>query len=195
MPEVIPAFVRAEALETFAEERPERLDGSAAGRADDGFQLREAELDGIEIGAIRRQIHERRANALNRAADAGHFVDAEIVGDDEVAGLERRDQYLLDVGEEARAVDRAVAHPWRREPRDTERGDKRTRLPPATRRVVMHAGAADRATVAPEEVRGDARFVEKHQVRGVPPGGRGVPLDAREGDVRSIVFGRAHRFF
>ena len=29
MPEVIPAFVRAEALETFAEERPERLDGSA----------------------------------------------------------------------------------------------------------------------------------------------------------------------
>jgi hypothetical protein len=36
------------------------------------------------------------------------LVAAEIVDDDDIAGLERRHQYLLDIGEEAFPVDRAV---------------------------------------------------------------------------------------
>ena len=46
----------------------------------------------------------------------------------------------------------------------------------------------------PQVAGGNARFVEKHEVRGLPPGCLGVPLGARERNVRPIVFGRAHRF-
>jgi hypothetical protein len=38
------------------------------------------------------------------------LVTAEIVDDDNVAGLERRHQNLLDIGEEAFAVDRSIDH-------------------------------------------------------------------------------------
>ena len=195
MPEVVLAFVGAKAWQAGSEQRPEGLDGPATGRADDGFQLREAELDGVEIGAVRRQIYEGRADAFNREANAGDFVDVEIVSDDHIPGVERGDQHLLDVGEEAGTIDRAIEDAGGGEAGDTERGEERTRLPPATRGVVMDAGAAHRAAVPPKEIGGHAGFVEKHEVRGVPPGRRGVPVEARARDVRPVVFGRAHRVF
>ncbi len=58
----------------------------------------------------------------------------------------------------------------------------------------MDARAAHRAAVAAEKIVGDAGFVEKHEVRGIPRGRLGVPVAARQRDVRSVVFGRAHRF-
>lgn len=195
MAEIVPAFVGAEARQTCSEERPERVDGPAAGCAHQGFQFCEAELDGIQVGAVRGQVQERRADALNGEADARDFVDAEIVGNDEVAGPQGGDEDLLDVGEEARAINRALKHARRGEAGEAERRDECTRLPPATRRVVVHPGTAHRPTIPPKQIGGDTRFVKKHEVRGVPRGRRGVPGGAGEGDVRSIVFGGAYRFF
>jgi hypothetical protein len=134
MPEVVPAFVGAEALETLAEQGPEGLDGPAAGCAEDGFQLGEAEFDGIEIWAVRGQIHEGRAGARNRAADAGDFVDVEVVRDDEVPGVERGDENLFDVGQEAGAVNGAIEDARRGQAGDAERGKERTGLPPRAAR-------------------------------------------------------------
>lgn len=74
MTKVVAALVGAEALQTFTEEQPEGLDGPIAGGADDRFQLREAELDGIEVGTVGREIPERGVGALDRAADAGDLV-------------------------------------------------------------------------------------------------------------------------
>ena len=90
MPKVIAAFVGTEALQTFPEQRRQRVDGSTAGGANEGLQLGEAELDGIEIGAVGRQIPQRHAGCLERILDTGDLVRAEIIGDDEVAGLQRQ---------------------------------------------------------------------------------------------------------
>ena len=81
-------------------------------------------------------------DAFNREANAGDFVDVEMVSDDHIPGVERGDQHLLDVGEKAGTIDRAIEDAWDGEAGDTERGEERTRLPPATRGVVMDAGAA-----------------------------------------------------
>ena len=70
------AFLGAEVRQTGAEERPEGLGGSTAGGAHEGFELREAEFNGIEVRTVGRQIAERGADALDRLADAGHFVCA-----------------------------------------------------------------------------------------------------------------------
>jgi hypothetical protein len=61
--------------------------------------------------------------------------------------------------------------------------------------VVVDALAARSATIPPEEIGGDAGFVEEDEVRRIPGGRRGVPRDARGGHVRPIVFGRPDCFF
>ena len=48
MPKIVAAFVRAEVRQALAEERPERLGAATASGANEGLELREAELDGIE---------------------------------------------------------------------------------------------------------------------------------------------------
>jgi hypothetical protein len=122
-------------------------------------------------------------------------VRAEVVGDDDVAWVQRRDKNLFDVGEETGAVDRAIEDAWCRQPGDPERGEKRTGLPPRARRVVMDALAAQGTTVPAEQIVGDAGFVEKDEVGRIPARRRGTPRDARGRDVRPIVFGRPYGFF
>ena len=58
MPKIVAAFVRAEMLETGTEERPERLAAATACGANESLELREAELDGIEVRALGWQVPE-----------------------------------------------------------------------------------------------------------------------------------------
>ena len=94
--------------QALAEERPERLGAATASGANEGLELREAELDGIEVRAIGWQVPEGGPGSLDGALDAGDLVGPEIVGNDDVAGLQGRHQDLFDVGAEALAIDRAV---------------------------------------------------------------------------------------
>ena len=88
-------------LETGTEERPARLAAATACGANEGLELREAELDGIEVRAIGWQVPEGGPGGLEGALDAGALVGPEIVGDDDVAGLQGRHQDLFDIGAEA----------------------------------------------------------------------------------------------
>ena len=125
MPKIVAAFVRAEVRQALAEERPERLGAATASGANEGFELREAELDGIEVRAVGWQVPEGGPGGLDGALDAGDLVGPEIVGNDDVAGLQGRHQDLFDVGAEALAIDRAVEDPRCGQPRDPQRGEKR----------------------------------------------------------------------
>ena len=108
-------------LETGTEERPERLGAAPASGANEGLELREAELDGIEVRAIGWQVPEGGPGSLEGALDAGDLVGPEIVGNDDVAGLQGRHQDLVDVGAEALAIDRAVEDTRCGQPRDPPR--------------------------------------------------------------------------
>ena len=79
------------------------VDRSAA-LAENGLELGEGVLDGIEIGRVFGQVEEARADGLDGLADRVAFVGAEIVEHDDVAGLECRGQDLLDIGEEPRPL-------------------------------------------------------------------------------------------
>ena len=105
-------------LETGTEERPERLAAATACGANEGLELREAELDGIEVRAVGWQVPEGGPGGLDGALDAGDLVGPEVVGDDDVAGLQGRHQDLFDVGAEALAIDRAVEDTRCGQPRD-----------------------------------------------------------------------------
>ena len=77
MPKRVAAFVRAEVLETGTEERPERLGAATASGANEGLELREAELDGIEVRAVGWQVPEGGPGGLEGPLDAGDLVGPE----------------------------------------------------------------------------------------------------------------------
>ena len=98
MAEVVSALGGREAGEARAEQRPERVDGPTAGCTEDGFQLGEAELDGVEVGAVGRQEPQGCAGGFDRVAHPVDFVRGKVVRNDDIAGLEGGDEDLLDVG-------------------------------------------------------------------------------------------------
>ena len=195
MTKVIAALGWREARDTRTEQRPERLDLATAGGADEGFELRVAQFDRIEIRAVRREVSQRRAGGGDQPLDALDVMRGEVVGDDDVAGREGWDQALLDVGEKAIAVHWAIDDARRGQPRDTQARDKRARLPPRQRRVIPDAVAAGAPAISTEEIGRDAGFIEKDQTRGIPRRRGELPLVPRRGDVGSVVFGGAYRFF
>ena len=167
----------------------------AACGTNDGFQFRETEFDRVEVRTVGREIPERSACPLDRPPYARDFVGAEIVGNDPVAGTQRGHEDLFDIGEEARPVDRPVEDPGRGEPGDAQGGDERAGPPAPERRVVVDARAPRGAPVAPQQIRGDARFVEKGQGRRIPDRRLTVPLNPGRGDVRPVVLAGAYGFF
>ena len=84
MPDIGATLGRSEARQARAEQGPERVDRPTAGLAHDGFECGEAQLDGVEVGAVGREEAQRRADGFNGVAYAGDFVSGEIVRDDDV---------------------------------------------------------------------------------------------------------------
>ena len=195
MAEVVSALGGREAGEARAEQRPKRVDGPTAGCAEDGFQLGEAELDGVEVGAVGRQEPQGCAGRLRSRRAPLDFVRGKVVRNDDIAGLEGGDEDLLDVGQETDPVHRPVEHPGRGEPGDAEAGDERTGLPMPMGGVIGHALAAGAAPIAPKKIGRDAGFIEKDEVGRVKRGSGRRPLRAGGRDVRPVLFGSAYRFF
>ena len=112
-----PIFAIAKIVETFFWRKviegdsdcvPECIDGSVCHFAQCVFELGEDLLDWIEVRAVGWQ----EANCYPRGFDgfpnAGTFMGTEIVHQHDFTGRQGRDEYLLDIGKEPRAIDGTV---------------------------------------------------------------------------------------
>ena len=109
--ERVTAFVRAEVRQALARNGQSvsvRRQRAVRTRA---LELREAELDGIEVRAIGWHVPEGGPGGLEGPLDAGDLVGPRLVGNDDVAWLQSRHQDLFDVSAEALAIDCAVEDP------------------------------------------------------------------------------------
>lgn len=103
------------------------IDGSLLGRSHSVFDLGEGLLDRVEAGRVWRQIPEPGAGGADCLTDSSRLVGAEIVHDNDVAGLEHWHELLFDLGAEALAVDRSIEDARRSktvEPQGTEEGER-----------------------------------------------------------------------
>lgn len=135
------------------------------------------------------------ARGFNRVAHQGLLVHGEVVEHDDVATVQRWHQHLLDVGVERRIVDRAVEDGRRGQALKAQSRDDRVGLPVAAGRVVVQPGAAGAATVAPQQVGGDAALVEEDVLPDIPQRLPPLPLPARGRDVRASLLVGVDRFF
>lgn len=195
MLKVIAALGRFEARQTGTDRRPQHLVRPTPRLSEDRLQLRKRQLDRIQVGTVFRKEPQAGAGRFNRAPDGRALVTRQVVHDDDIAGRERRDQDLLDVGKEAGAINWPVEHARGGEARDAERREKGSRVPAPVRGVIGNARAVQPAPIPSDQIRSDATFIEKYQARGIERRGRRVPGRPGERDVSARVFGGAYRFF
>lgn len=119
----------------------------------------------------------------------------EIVEDDDVALVEGRDEYILNVDTEEIAVDRSIDDPWSVNAIMAQCCNKGHGFP----MTVWHKCFDPFAFWSPTAQRGHVGFhpgfVQKHQALRVDLGLVGFPALALAGDIRAVLFGRQYRFF
>lgn len=164
-------------------------------RPQEGFQLRKRLFDGIEVRTVGRQEAEPCAGPLNGGLDLGLFVHREVVEHDHVAGMQRRHEHLLDVGEETGVINRPIEDGGRGEFVDAQARDDRVGLPMAVRRVIAQADTARTAAVATQQIGRDTGFVDEDVGARVVQRLCVLPTPARRGDVRPSLLVGVYGFF
>src|SRR5271169_2622792 len=101
-----------------------------------GFELGEDLLDGVEVGGVFRQEDEAGSDVPDRLPHRSSLVGAEIVEDHDVARLQRRHEELFDIGVEALAVDGPVEQAGRIDAVVAQGGEESRGLPLAVRDLV-----------------------------------------------------------
>jgi len=111
----------------------EGVEGARGGFSQDGFELGEHLLDRAEVRRVFGREDEAGAGGADRLSRRLCFVRAQIVEDDDVARLERGDEELFDIGEEALAVDGAVEQARRVDAVVAQGGEEGRGLPATVR--------------------------------------------------------------
>src|SRR5262245_38966058 len=122
-------------------------------------------------------------------------MDRQIVEDHHIAGAQGGHQHLFDIGEKRVIVNRAVKHGRRLDPVESERRDHGMRLPMTAGRVIPEPRSARTPTIATEQIRRNATFIDKDVLPGIMERLPGAPLASLSGDVWPSLFVGVYRFF
>jgi hypothetical protein len=123
------------------------------------------------------------------------FVHRQVIEHHHVPRSQGGHEDLFHIGQEGRIVDRPVEHRGRPEALDPQSGHDRVRLPVAAGRMVVQPHAAQTATIAPQQVRRDAAFIEKDVLAYIAQRLPCLPLPPRGGDIRPTLFVGVYGFF
>lgn len=169
--------------------------GSFGGLAEQMFELGEHLLDRVQVRGIGRQEDQPRAFLADGTAYLGPLVAAQIVHDDDIAGLKGRTQDLLHPYDHGLAIDGLIEHERCIDPIVTQRSDERHRAPVTVRNL----GMEPLAHRCPAPQWGHVGFgpclINEDEPAGIKSALILLPLRASPGDLRAKLFGGKHAFF
>ena len=145
-------------------------------------------FDRVEIGAVGRQEQQSCADAADRLAHFAAFMAAEIVHDNHVTGLEGRQQKLAHIGEESRAVDRAVQHARGVDPVTAQRRKKGLGPPSTVWRLADEACPTLAPSAQRRHIRLHPGFINENQPGRLNPALILAPLHPPPRDRRTVLF-------
>lgn len=189
------AFVGREKLERDGDETADLLVASGTGRAQEGFQFGECELDGVEVRTVGRQKPNVRAHALDGEADLGLLMGRQVVEHDDIPHAQGGHEDLLDVREKTRTIDGPVEHGRGAQTGEAKGGHDGVRLPVPARRVITQPRTTRAATVPPQQVGRHAAFIEKDVPAHVADRLPRPPSTPLSDDVGAALFVGVYRFF
>jgi hypothetical protein len=172
-----------------------RFDSWLGGVSEQRFQLGEHLLDGIEIWTIGRQEEKVRADRTDGPAHGVALVATEIVHDDDIAGLERRHEELLDIGFEAFAIDRSIKDARRVDPVVPQGGKECECLPMPVRRLSAQALPSRPPAMGADHVGFCPGLIDEDEAGGINLSLMPFPACPSARDVGPVLLGRQQRFF
>ena len=122
-------------------------------------------------------------------------MTAEVVDDDDVAGLERGHQHLFDIGQEAFAVDRPIDHTGSVETVVAQRSKEGQRPPAAMWSLGNQPLATSSAAMGARNVGFGPGLVDEDQAGRIKPPLILSPLRPPPGDVGTILLAGVQAFF
>ena len=138
---------------------------------------------------------QRGARGLDRRAHGVGLVGGQIVHHDDVAGLERGGQHLLDPRQERQPVHGAIEHHRRRHAAKPETADECRRLPMAVRDRTQAAGAAQRPPAQPGHLGRRTGLIDEDKTLGIKLCLCGAPGLSSRGNVRALLLAGVRGFF
>src|SRR5436853_2605747 len=112
-----------------------------------------------------------------------------------IFALERRNQALLDIGEEHLSGHGTLNHHWRGHFIVAQGGHEGDRLPCSKRHGANHPAASYSPPPEPGHVRADRSLVNKHQPGGIKHALLSDPTSARSRHICPLPFGSLQAFF
>ena len=189
------AFVGREELERDGDEAADLLVASGTGRAQEGFQFGECELDRVEVRAIGWQKPNVRAHPLDGGTDLGLLMGRQVVEHDDIAHAQCGHQDLLDVREKTRTINWPIEHGRCAQAGEAKGGHHGVRLPVTARRVITQPSATRAATVPPQQVGRHTAFIEKNVPANIADRLPRTPSTPLSDDVGAALFVGVYRFF
>ena len=174
---------------------PQGLDGAGGGFAQQRLELGEGLFDGIEVGAVRRQITQDGTGGFNSFTHAGDFVGGEIVQHDNVARPQHRHEELLHPGQEALAIDWTIEDRRRDDAVMAQGGEEGGGLPVAVGSMTDQALALKGTSVTRRHIGRNPGFVDEHQAGELKMLLRGLPGGPCRLHLAAFLFGGDQRFF
>lgn len=174
---------------------PKRIDAALGGLAQQRLELGEHLLDRIEVRRVWRLVQDAGAPGSDGLRNAADLVAGQVVGNDDVPGVERGAQELTHPGQEHLSVHGAIDHQRGSHTIMAQASNERGGLPMPMRGRSHAALAAPGAPVAACHVRAGGRLIQKDQPVWLQATLPGPPLLARLLYVGPILLAGVQRFF
>jgi hypothetical protein len=159
------------------------------------FEFGKSLFNGIEVGAVWRQVAETNAAGRKQPADVLDFVGGKVVEDERVALAQFRAEHLLKISREHLCIDRPL-HQERRGDASMAQGcDESRALPLAVRNGAEATLADGAAAIQPGHFGVQPCFIDEHQTADIPVRLLLAPEFARGFNIGTILLGGASRFF
>lgn len=195
MPKEAQAVLRGEGIESFGQGAQEFGESASGGLAQMGFEFGKGLFNGVEIGAVGRQVPHAGASGGDELLDLLDFMGGEVVENDDVALPEFGTENLLEVGREDVGVDGPFDQEWCLDTLRAQGGDEGGGLPVAVGNGPDTALACRTSAIESRHAGVEPGFVDEDQPRTVPVGLAGAPARAGDFHIRPILLGGARRFF
>jgi len=159
------------------------------------FEFGKSQFNGIEIGAVRRQVTDANPSSREQPTDVLDFMGGEVVEDERVTLAQLGTEHLLQINRENLGIDRAFDQKGRFDAFMAQGRNKSGTLPVAVRDGAETTLAQQATTMVAGHLGVQAGFVNKHQLANIPTGRLPSPKPPGDFNVRPILLGGARRFF
>jgi len=195
MVEVVECVCGCNPVEGFSEGVFEFGGGAEFTSSEFVLDLRVDLFDGIEVGAVRRQVEYAGIDVVDSFDGGLDLVGGEVVHNEDVAGTQLWSELLADIGSEEFAVESAVDDEWREKSAESEGGDEGGGFPVPERSMIVDALVGRPPSVESRHGGGAEGFVEENKSTRVDAGGEDIPDGAIGDDVGAVLLGGVERFF